>query len=138
MLSVSGRVRLFETLQTVAHQALSMGFSRQEYWSGLPCTPPGDLLNPETEPTSPASPTLTGGVFTTEPPGKPSDILLNNIFQYENCRNLLVGLLALVSLGWEDPLEEEMATKSSVLAWKIPWTEPGGLQSMGLQRVGHE
>ena len=41
------------------------------------------------------------------------------------------------SLGWEDPLEEEMATQSSILAWKIPWTEePGELQSMGLQRVG--
>ena len=40
------------------------------------------------------------------------------------------------SLGLEDPLEEEMATHSSILAWKIPWTEaPGGLQSMGLQRV---
>ena len=42
------------------------------------------------------------------------------------------------SLGWEDPLEEEQATHSSILAWKIPWTEePGGLQSMGLQRIGH-
>ena len=42
------------------------------------------------------------------------------------------------SLGWEDPLEKEMATHSSVLAWKIPWMEkPGGLQSMGSQRVGH-
>ena len=42
------------------------------------------------------------------------------------------------SLGWEDPLEKEMATHSSILAWKIPWTEePGGLQSMGSQRVGH-
>jgi len=41
------------------------------------------------------------------------------------------------SLGREDPLEEEMATFSSIPAWKIPWTEePGGLQSMGLQRVG--
>ena len=40
------------------------------------------------------------------------------------------------SLGQEDPLEEEMATRSSILAWEIPWTEePGGLQSMGLQRV---
>ena len=39
------------------------------------------------------------------------------------------------SLGWEDPLEEEMATCSSILAWRIPWTEePGGLQSMGSQR----
>ena len=42
------------------------------------------------------------------------------------------------SLGWEDPLEKEMATHSSILAWKISWTqEPGGLQSMGSQRVGH-
>ena len=43
------------------------------------------------------------------------------------------------SLGWQDPLEEEMATHSSVLAWNIPLTEePGGLQSVGLQRVGHD
>ena len=42
------------------------------------------------------------------------------------------------SLGWEDPLEKEMATHSSTLAWRIPRTEePGGLQSMGSQRVGH-
>jgi len=42
------------------------------------------------------------------------------------------------SLGWDDPLEKEMATHSSILAWKTPWTEePGGLQSMGSQRVGH-
>ena len=43
------------------------------------------------------------------------------------------------SLGQEDPLEKEMATHSGSLAWKIPWTEElGGLQSMGLQRVGHD
>ena len=43
------------------------------------------------------------------------------------------------SLGWGDPLEKEMATHSSILAWRIPWTEePGGLQSTGLQRVGHD
>ena len=42
------------------------------------------------------------------------------------------------SLDWEVPLEKEMATHSSILAWEIPWTEePSGLQSMGLQRVGH-
>ena len=42
------------------------------------------------------------------------------------------------SLGQEDPLEKGMATRSSILAWRIPWTEePGGLQSMGSQRVGH-
>ena len=42
------------------------------------------------------------------------------------------------SLGWEDPLEKGMATHSSILAWRVPWTgEPGGLQSMGSQRVKH-
>ena len=42
------------------------------------------------------------------------------------------------SLGWDDPLEKGLATLSSILAWRIPWTEePGGLQSMGSQRVGH-
>jgi len=42
------------------------------------------------------------------------------------------------SLGWEDPLDKEKATHSSILAWRIPWMEkPGRLQSMGLQRVGH-
>ena len=43
------------------------------------------------------------------------------------------------SLGWEDPLEKEMATHSNILAWKISWTqEPGGVQSMGSQRIGHD
>ena len=43
------------------------------------------------------------------------------------------------ALGWEDPLEREMAIHSSTVAWKIPWTEePGTLQSMGSQRVGHD
>ena len=43
------------------------------------------------------------------------------------------------SLGWKDPLEKEMATYSSILAWKIPWAEEsGGLQSMGSQRIGHD
>ena len=43
------------------------------------------------------------------------------------------------SLGWEDPLEKRMAIHSSILAWRISWTEePGGLQSMGSQRTGHD
>ena len=50
---------------------LSMGFSRQEYWSGLPCPPPGDLPNPGIKPTSSASPALAGRLFTTVPSGKP-------------------------------------------------------------------
>ena len=53
----------------VAYQAPpSMGFSRQEYWSGLPFPSPGGLPDPRTEPASPA---LAGGFFTSEPPGKP-------------------------------------------------------------------
>ena len=55
---------------TVAHQAsLSMEFSRQEYWGGLPCPPPEDLSDPVIEPASRVSPALAGGVFTAEPPG---------------------------------------------------------------------
>ena len=53
-------------LKTVAHQApLSMGFSRQDYWSGLPCPLPGDLPDPGIEPGSCTSPTLAGALFTT-------------------------------------------------------------------------
>ena len=64
-------VPLFTSPWTVAHQApLSMGFSRQEYWSGLPFPPPGGLPDPGIEPGSPPAPALSGGSFTTEPPGK--------------------------------------------------------------------
>ena len=63
------RVRLFATPWTVAHPASpSMGFSRQEYWSGLPFPSPGDLPDPGIEPGSPA---LEADALTSEPPGKP-------------------------------------------------------------------
>ena len=63
----------FATPRTVALQApLPMGFSRQEYWSGLPFPAPGDLPNPGIEPTTSVSTALAGGFFTTEPPGKPT------------------------------------------------------------------
>ena len=63
------RVLLFVTAWTVAFQApLSMGFSRQEYWRGLPCPPPWDLSNPGIEPRSPA---LQVDSLPSEPPGKP-------------------------------------------------------------------
>ena len=66
MLSLLSCVWLFGTIWTIAHQApLSMGFSRQEYWSWLPCPSPGDLPDPGIEPTSLASPALAGGFFTT-------------------------------------------------------------------------
>ena len=56
-----------------------------------------------------------------------------------NIHWLVFGWLLFSSLGWEDPLEKEMAVHSSTLAWKIPWMEePGRLLSMGSQRVGHD
>ena len=61
-------IQLFATPLMVAHQDPVMGFSRQEYWSGLPCPSPGDLPDPGIEA---ASPTLAGAFFTTELPGKP-------------------------------------------------------------------
>ena len=65
-------VRLFTTPWTVAHKALLfMGFSRQEYWSGLPCPTPGDLPNPGIESASPVVPALQKDSLPTEPPGKP-------------------------------------------------------------------
>ena len=66
MLSHISPVQLFVTPWTVARQIpLSMGFSRQEYWGGLPCPLPGDLPDPGIEHMSPVSPALTGGLFTT-------------------------------------------------------------------------
>ena len=65
MLSHFSHVRLFEILWTLLCQAsLSMRFSRQEYWSGLPCPPQGDLPNPGIEPVSLTSLALAGGFFT--------------------------------------------------------------------------
>ena len=66
-------VGLSATPWTVARQApLSMEFSKQEYWSGLPFPPPGDLLNSRIKPECLASPALTGGFFIIGPPGSPT------------------------------------------------------------------
>ena len=100
-------VQLFQTPWTVACQALlSMQFSRQEYWSGLPFPSPGQ------------------GIFPT----------------LESNWHLLYLLhWQTDSLPLAPPAEKAMAPHSSTLAWKIPWAEePGGLQSMGSLRVGHD
>ena len=77
MKSLSG-VRLFETLWTEAYQAPpSMGFSRQEYWSGLPFPSPGDLSDPGIEPRSPA---YKQTLLLSEPPGKSLKLHSNNIY----------------------------------------------------------
>ena len=72
------RVRFFVTPWTVAYQAPpSMGFSRQEYWSGLPLPSPGDLPNPGIEPMSPA---FQADALTSEPPGKPLMSIEEDLF----------------------------------------------------------
>ena len=73
------RVQHFATIWTVVHQVpLCMGFSRQEYWSGLPFLTTGDLPDPGIKLASPVSPALAGGFFTTEPPGKWAEIITLN------------------------------------------------------------
>ena len=80
-------VRLFAALWTVTHQApLSLRFSRQDYWSGLPYPPPGDVPISGIEPTSPAASTLQGDSFTAEPPGKPiyTIFIMKNNYVFQN------------------------------------------------------
>ena len=79
-----------------------MGFSRQEYWSGWPFPSPGDLPDPEIEPGSPA---FQADALTSEPEVKETWVQ---------------------SLGQKDLLEKETATHSSILSWRIPWTEEPG------------
>ena len=75
MLIVFSHVRLSVSLWTVAHQApLSLGFSRQEYWSGLPHPSPGDPPDPGIEPTSLMSPALAGASLPLAPPWKPNTV----------------------------------------------------------------
>ena len=152
----------------VAQQVpLSMGFSRQKYWSGLPCCPPEDLPNPRTESRSPS---LQADSLFPEPPGKLSEYILilrdrvvESSWLYAELSSwllfwqlrasnlvgasLVTQIVKNLSAMWEswvwvlvleDPLEKGIATLSSILAWIIPWKEKlGGLQSMGSQRVRH-
>ena len=84
------RTQLFTTLWTVTCQApLFIGFSRQKYWNGLPCHPPGDLPIPGIEPASLVSPALAGRFFTSEPPGKP--LSWENWSQFSMCSTIVGG-----------------------------------------------
>ena len=107
----------------------------------MPFSSPGDLCNLEIKPTSPA---LAGGFFTTEPLRKPNlfpRMIVINLSSVVKGASLVAQLVKnlpamretrVPSLGWED---KEVATHSIILAWRVPGTgEPGGLQSMGLQR----
>ena len=128
-------VQLFETLWTVTHQApRSMGFSRQEYWSRLPWPSPGDLPN---QGWNQGLLHWQAGSLHYHHPGSPTyntSLAARMVKHLPTMRETWVQ-----SLGWEDLLEKEMATHSSLFAWKTPRTEePGRLQSMGSQRVGHD
>ena len=104
-------IQLFCDPMTVACQApLSMEFSRQEYWSGLPCPPPGDLLNPRIEPRSPA---LQADSLLSELPGKPIFIYMWTyiymcvcvcvcvcVYKY-TCERICTTMLTMVILGWD-------------------------------------
>ena len=124
---------------------------KKEYWSGFPCLPPGDLPHQGIEPVSLTSPALASWLA---PLGKPTIYSTINMkgTSTDVChtwrRASVVAQLVknppamqetqVRSLSGEDTLEKEMATHSSVLAWRIPGTgEPGGLPSMGSHRVGH-
>ena len=131
MLSRSGMSNSFATPPTEAHQApLSVGFSRQEYWSGLPLTPPGDLPDPGMEPMSSASPALAGWFFTTKPRGESSKNWFINALQVclgsWLCARLLAILAFTVQLGrgtqntqlrmWE---ELQYTERSDLVYWGL-------------------
>ena len=95
-------VRLFVTPWTVDHQApLSMGFYRQEYWSGLPIPSPGALPNPGIEPASPAP---AGRFFTTELPGKPQQIYIQLCNHHNQVSTPSHHKVSCVPLQWTPPL----------------------------------
>ena len=133
---VLSRVWLFATLWTEAHQAPpSMGFSWQEYWSGLPFPPPEDLPDSGTEPMSPA---FQEDSFTAESPGKLMELSkYMSPWKHTPHPPQSLALCWIIGKYSASPLEKEMATHSSTLAWKIPWMEePGRLQPMESLRVG--
>ena len=123
------RVQLFVTPWAVAHQApMSVEFSRQEYWSGLPCPSPGDLPDPGIEPVSPA---LQADSLPSEPPGKPSWIykttskVANIIGRHAACFSYASGLWAgafKVPRGWQR--ENHSWVSKIIVSQKTLWRRP--------------
>ena len=119
LLSHFSCVRLCATPETAAHQAPpSLGFSRQEHWSGLPL--PSPLLLSRLS----QLPAFSFAVLPT--------LFLVFLVAQRGKNPPAMQETQIRSLGWEDPLEKGMATHSTILAWRILWTEePGRLQSKG-------
>ena len=100
------------TLWTVACQApLSMAFSRQEYWSGLPCSPPGDLLDPGIEPGSLKSPALAGGFFLTSTTWEALYVFGSSF------KSILIW-----RVSWQNLLCYNWNWKSSFVFWTCPYS----------------
>ena len=130
MLSRFSHVSLFVTLWTVARLApLSIGFSRQEHWSGLPCPPPGNLPYPEIKTRS----TLQVYSLPSEPPGKPKNTgvgsltLLQGIFQTQELNQ---GLLPCRQILYQQsqeqyPLIQESISLFALLRLSTDWRRPG-------------
>ena len=150
------RVQLCSLKDYIAHQApLSMGFSSKEYWSGWPFPILRELSDPRVGLASPLTSALVGRFFTSSTTWKAPIISTDEDKAFDKIQHLF-GLPwwlsgkeftcsagaagdTVRSLGREDPLEEGMATHSSTLAWRIPWSKgPGGLQFIGWQGVAHE
>ena len=109
MLNHFSHVWLFGTPWIVAYQApLCIGFSKQEYWSGLPCPPPGDLPNSKTELLSPVSPALAGGFFTSEPPGP---VQIKSFWVHSNT------VYMCVPHRWVHCGKDKVSAQVSVRAW---------------------
>ena len=115
------RVPLCAALWAEAHQApLSVGFSGQEYWSGLPFPPPGGLPEPGIEPRSPTAPALSGGVFTTEPPGKPQ------LPGWASALQPLAWLAAPPTPTLRSPYKDQRAPGAGDTLRGSGWSLPGG------------
>ena len=113
--SCFSRVWLFAAPWTVAHQTpLSMGFSRQEYWCGLPFPPPGDLPDPGIEPASLVSPALVGGFFTTRATWEAPS---NNIYLYK----IAVGFVTPCRQSFWNIAQLTINTQKSLTVRRMCW-----------------
>ena len=101
MLAQLLQLRLWVTLWTVAHQALSVGFSRQEYWSELPCPPPGDLSDPVIEPKTLCLLCWQAGSLSLAPHGKLHLIRRSEENSFVDSAELTLGLLSVFSYSSE-------------------------------------
>ena len=111
--SCFSRVWLFATQWTISYQApLFMGFSRQEYWSGLPCSPPGDLPNPGIEPVSLTSPALAGGFFITSTTWETHEYVI--FYEKEELR-LQIELKLLISWHWDEEITLDYSSEPNII-----------------------